>query len=584
MNDPIASSSVLIISKDAELVDSLIKNNNADRQFKARGSVQLVLEDPEILDQNSLIILDVGSNSSDINVTVNQVLKIKQQDPTQVLILTGDSEILGNMLKSNIQPLIYRAFTKPISPNQVFLAFKSGDALHQDLIQKRSRGIDITTIGPTENKTNVASLARESKSKTPLFAGLGLIAIAIAAWLLFNDGAPSPESATGETADTPTIITDTIDQPLIEETVTVSGRAQEISRLNQLAETAVLTERIIAPIGDNALEYYEQVLALDAYNTVAYQGKKAIADRLRESYNQMIINAEFDKALNVISVLQRIEPLNIQNDALLGGLEKAVDLHVRRVRESGSAEDVARTTAVIGNLGSKFSGANSASNALKKEKAMLLKIDGAIASNNLAPPQQGNAYTLVSEALNANSISKANITPRVAELSQKLLSIAVSSFDENTLAETEELAALIKRLNVDRNGLAELNKKLAVRQAAELAAVTAVETAAAAAEEEIIPEPPKIIPAKVISRAPPRYPTKAHNRNVEGWVEVKFFIDVSGVPIEIEIIDSKPKKLFDSAALKAVRKWRFSPARNEETGLPVQSTIISTKVQFKLEE
>ena len=95
------------------------------------------------------------------------------------------------MLKSNIQPLIYRAFTKPISPNQVFLAFKSGDALHQDLIQKRSRGIDITTIGPTENRTNVASLARESKSKTPLFAGLGLIAIAIAAWLLFHRRGPS---------------------------------------------------------------------------------------------------------------------------------------------------------------------------------------------------------------------------------------------------------------------------------------------------------------------------------------------------------------------------------------------------------
>ena len=580
MNDSFASSSVLIITEDAALVDSLIKNNNTDKEFKARNSIQMVLENPEILDQNSLVILDVGS---DIDTAINQILKIKQQDPTQVLILTGESEILSNMLKSNIQPLIYRAFTKPISPNQVFLAFKSGDIRHQDLVLKQSQGIDITAVGPAENRTNVASIARESKSKTALFAGLGLglVAIAIAAWFLFNNATPSPPTTTSETVDTPTFNPDTSAQPMIEETVTVSGRAQEISRLNQLADTAVLEERIIAPDGDNALDYYEQVLALDAYNTVAYQGKKDIADRLRESYKQMLTNAEFDKALNVISLLQRIEPLNVQNDALRGGLEKAVELHVRQVQKSGSAEDVARTTAVIGNLGSEFSESHSASNALKKEQAMLLKIDKALDSNNLAPPQKGNAYTLVSGALKANSISKANITPRVAKLSQKLLSIATASFDENTLAETEKLVALVSRLKVNPRGLAKLSEKLANRQAAELAAEAAATAEAEA--EAIIAEAPKIIPAKVISRAAPKYPSKALSRNSEGWVEVKFIIDVSGIPIKIEVLNSKPKNLFDSAALRAVRKWRFSPAREEATGLPVQSTIKSTKVHFKLE-
>lgn len=583
MNDSLASSSVLIISEDAELVDSLIKNNNTEKQFKARGSIQLVLEEPEILDQNSIVILDVGSNGGDINAAVNQVLKIKQQDPTQVLILTGEAEILGLMLKSSIQPIIYRAFTKPISPNQVFLAFKSGDVLHQELIQKKSKGIDITAVGPSENRTNVSSLARESKSKTPLFVGLGLVAIAIAAWLLlFNEETAAPQAVTDKSVDTPTSNTDASNQTLIGEPVVASGRTQEIARLNQLAETAAIDGRIIAPIDDNALEYYQQVLALDAYNTEAYQGKKAVADRLRESYNQMIASKEFDKALNVISVLQRIEPLNIQNDALLSGLEQAVEVHVKTVRESGSAEDVERTTAVIGNLGSKFSESNSASNALKQEKAMLLKIDAALESNNLAPPQQGNAYTLVSEALKANSISKANITVRVTKLSASLLSLAETDFDKNTLAETEKLAALIKRLNVDPDGLAALNTKLADRAAAELAAIAEAEEAVLAEEEEIILDTPKIIPAKVISRAAPKYPTKALNKDAEGWVEVRFLIDVSGMPIEIEVLDSKPKDLFESAALKAVRKWRFSPARDEATGLPVQSEIVSTKVQFKL--
>ncbi|MFT6046598.1 MAG: hypothetical protein ACI9WC_002305, partial [Arenicella sp.] len=367
MNDSLASLSVLIISEDAELVDSLIKNNNTNKEFKSWNSTRLVLETPEILDQNSLVILDVGSNGNDINAAINQILQIKQQDPTQVVIITGESEILGNILKSNIQPLIYRAFTKPVSPNQVFLAFRSGDKRHKDLIQKQSNGIDITVVGPEENRTNVASLARETKSKTGLFAGLGLglTGIAIAAWFLLTSEMQSPDSTNNDAADTLANKTETSDQSRLEDSVTVSKRTQQINQLNQLAEDAVMGGRIIAPAGDNACEYYEQALALDAFNTTAYQGKKSVADRLRESYIQILRDGGFGEALKVIYALQRIEPLNIQNDALLRDLEKAVELHVLQVQKSGSAEDVKRITKVIDKLGSKFTSTNSASNALK---------------------------------------------------------------------------------------------------------------------------------------------------------------------------------------------------------------------------
>lgn len=576
MNDSLTSSSVLIISEDPELVNSLIKNNNTDKEFRTLKSIQQVLEKPEILERNSLVILDVGNNGNDINTAKNQILKIKQQDPTQVLILTGGSEVLGNMLKSNIQPLIYRAFTKPVSPSQVFLAFKSGHQQHQDLLQRQSEGIDITPVGPGENRTNVTSLANESKSKTALFVGLGvgLIAIAIAAWFLFNDAALRPEVTTSETVDVPNM--DTSNPTKAARTTNFTGRAQEIDRLSQFAEKALFDERFIVPIGDNALDYYQQVLALDAYNTGAYQGKMAIADGLRESYNQLLKNAEFDKALNVISVLHRIEPLDIQNDRLRGDLEKAVELHVRQVRASGSAEDIARITALIGKLGSQFSRTNTASNALKKEKAMLVEIDKALESNNLAPPQPGNAYSIVSEALKANSISKANISPRVASLSQKLLSQVTVGFDANPIAEIEKLIALIEQLKVNPKGLVKLKRQLADRQAAKLATTEL--------EMKTAPEVTKIIPAKVISQPTPKYPTMALNRHAEGWVEVTFDIDISGVPIEVEIINSKPQNLFDAAALRSVKNWRFSPARDEATGLPVQSTIKSTKVHFKLEE
>jgi TonB family protein len=374
-----------------------------------------------------------------------------------------------------------------------------------------------------------------------------------------------------------------------EETVTVSGRAQEISRLNQAAANAMMLGQMIAPAGDNALDYYEQVLALDAYDTTAYQGKKQIADRLRESYNLLVSEAKFDKALNVISRLQRIEPLNMQNDALVSGLEKAIALHVKKVRESGSAEQVAQTSAVMDNIGNKLKSSNTASKALKKEKQLLGRIQAAFTDDNIVPPTKDNAYTLVSDALKANSISKANITPIVKQLNDRLVSAAESEFAANEEADIAKFLALIKRLNVDPASIAELNQLVVEREALLLARAAAAEAEKANGEgeegeaEEAETDTPKIIPAKIISRAPPRYPTKAVNKQVEGWVEIKFIIDEAGVPINIKVTDSKPKDIFNSAAIKAVQKWRFSPARNEETGLPVESETTITKVQFKLE-
>lgn len=568
MSDATILTSVLIISEDAELVDSLIKNNSTPQEFIVRESPQLLFDNPSILESNSIVIFDIGSNDKGMDKAIDQVLKIKQLDPTQVLILVGESEILGKILKSSIQPLIYRAFTKPVRANQIFLGFKSGNALHDELVDKQAQGIDITAIGPSENRTNVASLSSERKNSTAIYAGIAVAAIIVVAWLLLGDN--------DETTTPPLIVSD-VKEPAETPAVTVSASVQKINQLNQEAATAILEDRIFEPKGDNALEYYERVLAIDAYDNTAYHGKRAIADRLRNSHAQLVADAKFDKALKVIKVLQKIEPLNLQNDALLDDLKKSIDAHVKRIKDTGTSEQVAQTSAVLDKLGDTFAGSRSAAEALKKEKDIVAKIDIALAGNILVPPSKGNAYSLVSDALKSNTVSNANISSRVKALSTKLLRLADKNVDEAKLDDAGKLATLIKRLNVDRPGLAALNKRIKEIREADAAAV--------AQQEEIVeePEPPKIIPAKVISRTAPRYPIKALNKEVEGWVQVKFSIDVKGIPINTEVVSAEPVGMFENAALKALAKWRFSPARNEETSLPVESSEITTKIQFRLQ-
>jgi len=188
----------------------------------------------------------------------------------------------------------------------------------------------------------------------------------------------------------------------------------------------------------------------------------------------------------------------------------------------------------------------------------------------------------VSDALKGNKISKANSEPRVKDLSTQLLALANTSFTDDKLEETAKLSALVKRLNVDRKGLSDLNKKVKARQE-EIASIEAAEKQVEPEPVvEPVPEPPKIIPAKVISREPPRYPSRALKKGTEGWVQVMFYVDTDGKPIEVVVENSEPAGTFDAAAIKSVKKWRFSPARNQQTGLAVKSSPVSTKVQFRL--
>ena len=576
MSDMTQSPTALVISDDESLINEIVSSNTTSQTFNSRDSLQTALQDSDLMVDNGIVIFDIGVTGNQVSTAIDQILKLKQQDPTQVLFLVGNAEPLGEILKSNVQPLIYRAFNKPVSPNQIFLAFKSANALHQDLVQKQAAGEDISIVGPIENRTNVGSLAAQRKTNPAVFVGIGLLLLGVAAFLLFSGG-ESEDNTVVQNTPAPNVEPS---EPIEDLTVSTVTRTNE---LNQLAATAILEGRYIAPKGDNALEYYDQVLAIDPYDSTAYEGKKSVAEALRASYRDLVQKAEFDRALKVINALQLIEPLNIQNDELHTDLEESIARHVRKVQASGSAEDVAKTTAVLEKIESEFEGSKSAAEALKREKQLVAQIDAALDSNNLIPPNKGNAYSLVSDALKGGTISRANFEPRIKALSAKLLRAANLSLEtEGELENAEKLGALVKRLNVDRQGLAALSKGIEDKKAEIAAAKAASEAEQQLAAAPVVPEPPKIIPAKIIKREPPRYPTRALNQSIEGWVDLSFTISTSGEPTDIKVNEASPAGVFDKAAIRAVKKWRFSPARNQNTGLPVESTITSTKVQFKL--
>ncbi|MEG3193852.1 energy transducer TonB [Lysobacter sp. D1-1-M9] len=62
-----------------------------------------------------------------------------------------------------------------------------------------------------------------------------------------------------------------------------------------------------------------------------------------------------------------------------------------------------------------------------------------------------------------------------------------------------------------------------------------------------------------IKRVEPRYPPEAARSGVEGFVEVEFTVDAEGKVESVSVVNARPSRTFESAAVSAVKKWTFAP-------------------------
>ncbi len=86
-------------------------------------------------------------------------------------------------------------------------------------------------------------------------------------------------------------------------------------------------------------------------------------------------------------------------------------------------------------------------------------------------------------------------------------------------------------------------------------------------------------PPKPISPIRPIYPEIAQEAGIEGVVVVQAFIDKKGRVKETIILKGIPNTGLDEAAMEAIRKTRFRPAKQRERAVGVW---ISIPVNFKL--
>jgi protein TonB len=82
-------------------------------------------------------------------------------------------------------------------------------------------------------------------------------------------------------------------------------------------------------------------------------------------------------------------------------------------------------------------------------------------------------------------------------------------------------------------------------------------------------------------RIQPDYPIQARQKGIEGWVDVQFTVGTDGSVRNPVVVDAQPKSIFDSAAIQAVRGWKYSPKTQD--GRPVEQAGMRVRIRFELE-
>lgn len=260
-------------------------------------------------------------------------------------------------------------------------------------------------------------------------------------------------------------------------------QTMSVSDLLAAAREAYAQHRLVTPAGDNAMEYYEAVLAKEPGNQVA-------RDALRETFpfsvpdvEKAIAQNNFDEAGREIDVLAKADSTNYTLTLLRSKLDAQKKLQARQQQEQQ----------------------------LKVQKAAEL----AATAQQAAAQQAAAAKAAAKEAAD----------------------------------------------------------KLAEQQAA--AKVAAAPKPAAAA-------PPKPAgetrAAAVVSPAAPDYPLQAARNQTSGYAVVEFTLSANGAVQDPHIVDSSPRRVFDSAAIQAVKRSKFEPALKD--GEPI-SSVLRRRIDFK---
>lgn len=570
---------VVVLSSDAGLLVALRSAAGSEHDLWEVPSADAAV-DYLVGGRCDVLIVDLGSLHGELQSLLE---RLQVQFPELIFMATGRREEEGAVASLLSTGQIYRFLHKPISPGRAFQFLNAATRRYNELG-------DVQPIALQSVRTIARQRPYLGKA---IAAGAGVLAAAVAFTLWWH----SRDQGLPATLQT----THVSDAPIVDQVKSKLGSAQ----------IAYLSGRLIDPRGDNALQYYRDVLTLDANNADAKAGMQKVIDTLEQRVTKALEERSAPRGVTAWTALQRAAPNHPRLDTLrsqLLGLSRttpkpapvvANNTQPQVAAQPGAAPAVpAPQIAPAAEVGvaaaiaeRELADAIARELAEQEAAANASPIEQVAETNNeaVAPAAEPQGPSLAEQVAAVTSLRErgALISPAGSNAFDSVMSLRESHPDaEEVRSEQQRLASVL--LDRARTALAadtvDEAATLIDRANVLMPGMPAVRTlqeqlAAAQDKRDFAKNVANAASLKRAREVPPVYPRDAQRAGTEGWVQVEFTITPDGSTQDLQVRDSAPKQVFDKAALDSVSRWRFEPIR--KNGAPVAQRAV-LQVRFVL--
>lgn len=564
----------------------------------------------------AVVLLDIALVPRQLEAVV---MRLRQQLPELGFVIAGepaDEDQVSDLIDNgNVQGFIVKADAS----TQLAKLLESGINRHFEL------------------KTETGSPAAKPAWKNPLvLGGAGAVLLAIAgvtAWLTTRD---DPTTALGAGDAEFTV-------PGADASQVAAGARLEAELLK--AREAFEAGRYVDAKGGAAIDHYKAALAVDANNAEARDGVHRIAEVMLARAEASLLESKVRDAAASIKVAKAVEPGHPRIAFLESQVTRELDRSAAAQQEAAKADALNQKLAGLIKLGNERLAqdrlVDPANDSARYYFVQARELDSAsvlvqqslrsLANKMVQKSQQlgargddDAAQQLIAQArqLNVSGIDfgraekdvKASAQRGKSSEAERLLGLARARINDGQLIDPENdsarfYVAQLRQQFPDNAGVGPVLESLRgqlVTQASEAAARSDVRTGQRLLDEakslgasgaafdqataavglakrkiDSMAAPVAVRDNMVVKSVTPDYPTRAQRKHQEGYVDLHFTSSTAGEVKDIVVAASEPQGVFDEAAIRALKRWKFKP--KEVDGQAIDQRL-ALRMRFELAE
>ena len=489
----------------------------------------------ELMQQDSACaLIDATAVDAPIDAAVDA---ITSQFPDLRLMVAGHSAE-QNMLATRISnQSVFRFVHKPASPQRLRLFLDAA-------ARPAERPLPMKAEPAKAGKESLARIDTAVRGKSPqtlaISGVIAIVAVAAGAAIFWPRDKASPDAA-----------------PVVAAAEASPATADLIRR----AVLAFADGKYVASDGSSSAELYREALKLDRNNAAATSGyNRAIEYGLRTA-EEALLAGRLNEASALAESLRLIAP----NNSRLEFLNTQISRELTRVNADASQRQAleARQTQI---------------------RAALDRMTERMRASALVDPAANSAISHFRQAEAAGPGDPAVRSARES-LVAALLTAADNDLTARRMPAARRLLDAAGSINSSAPGLDVLRRRMDEANSPAAAPAPAEQTVRAetppAPAVVVAPPPPAPAAAAPVTAAPagpvaassltvlrkmvPEYPERALQQLVSGWVDLEFTVNTDGSVKDVIVVKSEPGRTFDSAATKALLRYRYAPVlRNGE--------------------